>query len=396
MDSLQDVKLNITHNPEDLSIDEAISAYTETKDGFIYPLGDVAFKYDEFVKFIDEIHNIFDGVKKFDYSRGKNNIFYKFKSDDLRMFIRGNSIDIFGSIYAKTEESLQLIWDAYDKHTKEESAVEMFTYSYSVSNGQLQEVVKVFRKDEMDYISDKYYPYINCDIMLQQFFTGAENILLLVGEPGLGKSKLSTLALKYAIQNPEIIPYDKMQDNPALENQFISTAFVKSTDVLANDTFWRTLEKNTPDFCIIDDLDYMLTKRDAEVMSQDDAIKNAFLNQFLSYTDGVEKNKTKFIITTNQTYDEIDSALLRKGRLFDILELRKLDKAEALSIWKDNGLNDKTFHELFTSHEVLPAELGSEINKRMNNRITTATQSYLREDGISKIDKAGRKKKIGI
>lgn len=394
MDKLHNVQLNVTHNHEELTIDEAISSYTEFKNGYIFPLGDVAFKPDEFKKFITDVKKYFADIVEFDYSRGKNNIFYKYKSDEIRMYIRGNSIDLFGSIYAKTEESLKLVWDAFNKHTKDESDVEMFTYSYSLSGGQLQEVVKVFKKSELDYISDKYYPYIDSDVMLQQFFTGAENILLLVGEPGLGKSKLSTMALKYAINNPEIIPYDKMQDNLALETQFISTAFVKSTDVLANDAFWRTLEKITPDFCIIDDLDYMLTKREAEVLSQDDATKNAFLNQFLSYTDGVEKNKTKFIITTNQTYDDIDTALLRKGRLFDILELRKLYKNEAFAIWKENGLDEKTFNEIFTSHEVLPAELGSEINKRLNTRIKTATQSYLKEDGISKINKAGRKKKI--
>ena len=232
--------------------------------------------------------------------------------------------------------------------------------------------------------------------MFDQFFTGVENILLLVGEPGLGKSKMSTLALKHAFHNPDKLPYDKLKDNPALDNQFISVVYVKSTDVLVNDRFWRELSKLQADICIIDDLDYMLTKRDAEVTSADDQKKNDFLNQFLSFTDGVEKYKTKFIITTNQKYDDIDSALLRKGRLFDILELRKLDKHEALDIWLDNDLPKEEFEKVFHAHEVLPAELGSEINKRLNTRIETATATYLKEDGISKVIKATRVKKIGV
>lgn len=140
----------------------------------------------------------------------------------------------------------------------------------------------------------------------------------------------------------------------------------------------------------------MLTKRDAEVTSSDDAIKNTFLNQFLSFTDGVEKHKTKFIITTNQKYNDIDTALLRKGRLFDILELRQLDQKEALEIWIDNGLSVTEFHNVFHDHHVLPADLGSEINKRLNDRIDSATVAYLKEDGISKVIKASRVKKIGV
>ena len=87
---------------------------------------------------------------------------------------------------------------------------------------------------------------------------------------------------------------------------------------------------------------------------------------------------------------------MRKGRLFDILELRELNNDEALDIWKDSGLSENDFSTLFKTKKVLPAELGSEINKRMNDRIQNATQSYLKEDGISKTKNAGRSKRIGI
>jgi SpoVK/Ycf46/Vps4 family AAA+-type ATPase len=156
------------------------------------------------------------------------------------------------------------------------------------------------------------------------------------------------------------------------------------------------LEADTYDFVILDDLDYMLTKRDSEVTSSDDAKKNNFLNQFLSFTDGIKKNNTKFIITTNQSFEDIDSALLRKGRMFDILELRRLDKNEALEIWKENELEESEFNSIFTQHEILSADLGSEINKRLNKRIENTLSPYLKEEGISKMTKAGRTKKIGL
>lgn len=397
MKNLQkDVKLNITHNSDELSCDEAISTYRDTMDGYEYPIADIGFSAEEFKAIIEELETIFPGIVKYDFSSSKNSIFSKYMHDEFRCYIRGNSIDIYGSFYCQSDEVAEKIWSVYNKHCKDDNDTQLFMYSYSMNGGKVDENVKQIKIKDLDYISPKYYPYIDTEIMFDQFFTDNENILLLVGAPGLGKSKMSTLALKHAFNNTDKLPYDKLAANPALDCQYISVAYVKSTDVLADDNFWRTLEKTTPDFCIIDDLDYMLTKRDAQVMSGDDQVKNAFLNQFLSFTDGVEKHRTKFIITTNQTYSDIDTALLRKGRLFDILELRKLDKHESLDIWLDNGLKEKDFNEVFTTHEILPAELGSEVNKRLNTRISTSTQPYLKEEGISKVEKAGREKKVGL
>ena len=143
----------------------------------------------------------------------------------------------------------------------------------------------------------------------------------------------------------------------------------------------------------LDDLDYMLTKRDSEVMTNDDAKKNAFLNQLLSFTDGVQKNKTKFIITTNQHFEDVDTALLRKGRLFDILEFRKLKNDEALTIWLSEDLKEEEFRKIF-SDDVSQADLGSEIAKRKNKRIKNTISSYLKEKDISKIQRKSKRMKL--
>jgi DNA replication protein DnaC len=389
-------KLIISHSTDEVSIDDAILAQRDVDAGFVYPIEDFSQKAHEFKSFVKDVIAIDPSIKEYDYTRNKNSTFKKYVGDLVHLYVRGNSVDVFGSIFCKSEEICADVWKAMLKYEDADESIDLFMHSYFINNGHLDDNSKQIKFEELNYISDKYYPYIDTQIMFDQFFTGAENILLLVGEPGLGKSKMSTLALKHAFKNPDKLPYDKLKDNPALDNQFITVVYVKSTDVLVNDKFWRELEKHEADFCIIDDLDYMLTKRDSEVTNAEDQKKNDFLNQFLSFTDGVEKHKTKFIITTNQKYDDIDSALLRKGRLFDILELRQLDHKEALNIWLDNELSETDFNELFTTHEVLPAELGSEIAKRLNTRISTATDSYLKEDGISKVLKAGRAKKIGI
>jgi hypothetical protein len=245
-------------------------------------------------------------------------------------------------------------------------------------------------------ISTDYYPYIDTNIMFEQFLTLQENILIMTGVAGLGKSKLSTAILKFAAEHDDILPYDKLKSHPDLEIQYVNVAYIKSTDVLADDNFWRVLSAREYDFVILDDLDYMLTKRSAEVQSHDDQIRNKFLNEFLSFTDGIEKTKTKFIITTNQSTSDVDLALLRKGRLFDILELRELKIKEAYCIWEKAGLKESDFHAVYEGKDtVLPADLGSEITKHLNPG-KKSLKGYLKEDGISKMSKSKKSKKIGF
>lgn len=386
----------LAYNTQHTHVYTALRNYIDSSNGYVYPLEDMCLDTGDFDDFVAEIEKVFGKINQFDYSRNANNVNIELVSDRIIGTVGGNIDSLYVEFKFKTEEDRYEAFQVYNMFLKEETSVQIFSYSYSMYGGELSDSVKIFDDSQLENISNSFYPYIDVPVMFDQFFMGSENILLLVGEPGLGKSKLSTAALKYALQNPDKIPYDKMADDPGLESQYISVAFVKSTEVLANDNFWRTMAQTTPDFCIIDDLDYMLTSRDAEVMSHDDMLKNAFLNQFLSYTDGVEKNKTKFIITTNQHYNEIDTAVLRKGRLFDILELRKLSSDEALEIWQEFGLDTKLFFKHFPEKHVLPAELGVMIDKQKNQRLDNPTASYLKESGISKVQRATKTKRIGL
>lgn len=392
---MSSASLVISHDPEELSVDDAIITHMDHADGFLFVIQEIILKTQEFKNFIKDVEVQFGALTEYDYSKNKNTIFKKYKNDNVRSYVIGNAKEMCGTFYTKSEEASSKLWQIFKSHyTDDDNDTQIFMHSFFLNNGQLESNVKEVKSDDFSYINKKYYPYINTDVMFDQFFTGNENILVCVGAPGLGKTKLASLAIKHAYNNPDKLPYDKLLEHETLEHQFITIVFVKSTDVLILDNFWRTLETIQADIVIIDDLDYMLTKRDSEVMSAEDEKKNAFLNQFLTFTDGVEKYKTKFIITTNQGYSDIDSALLRKGRLFDIIELRKLDKSEALAIWLDNNLKEDDFNTTFKTHEILSADLGSEISKRTNTRIKTAKQSYLHEDGISRIVKANKSKKI--
>lgn len=382
------INLSITHNSDEFHPNESLAIYLDYINGYVSSL-------EIFVdtKNLDEIlEKLQDSLKteffkKFDYSLNKKSIYIRIITDLYKMYIQGNNNELNITCLSKNEDISHSIWKIFSKYIVEPGdELKLFFNTLTLSPTGISENTKILSHKDISFVSEKYYPYINVDILFDRFFTGPENILLLVGKPGLGKSKFATLALKYAMENPEKIPYEKCASNSLNASQHILAISCKNNDILADDGFWEYLEKDKPDFCIVDDLDYMLTRRDVETYSFDEKNRNRFLSNLLSFTDGIQKNYTKFIFTTNQSFDDIDSAVLRKGRLFDVLELRELTNEEALEIWKENDLDEKEFHKLFKEKTILPANLGTEITKILNKRTKERNKSYLKDPSISKLN----------
>lgn len=377
---------------ESYDIQGSIEVQRLLNEGYKFLRLDLSLKSNDFSRFIETLKSKCT-LDEYNYSKNKHSIDITYKNTSICVVVKGSAKDVFMDFYSKSEYELNELYQEYLVYAElEKTDVECFFDSYYLRNGNVETLTTVKYYKDFESLDEDYYPYIDVETLFEQFAAGNENILILVGEPGLGKSKFASTVLKHAFLNSDNLPYDKLEQNSKLDDQFISAAYIKSTDVLSADAFWRKLENVTPDFVFIDDLDYMLTKRDAEIHTHEDTIKNNFLNQFLSFTDGISKNKTKFIITTNQEFESIDQAILRKGRIFDILELRKLKKEEGQVIWEKNNLDVLEFDKLFDS-EILPANLGSEIAKRKNKKITQ-NRTYLKEQQISKITKT--KKKLGL
>lgn len=369
----------------------AIALHDHISNGFTKTL-ETYILNDKSVQRLDQIIIDFPDIEVYDYTKNELNISKKLRHTDFRIDITGNYSGWDWQVFAKTDEILQNIWNLIkDSSTTE---IELCIYSVFSSGGSYENISRIVSKEDFDFVTSEYYPYIDVDELFTQFFTGPENILLLTGLPGLGKSKLASLALKFALDNPEICPYVKNSTKSIYSDPYINVFFVKGSDVLALETFWIDLESQDIDFVVIDDLDNMLTTREAEVQSTSDVLKNKFMNQFLSYTDGIQKRRTKFIITTNQNYADIDSAILREGRLFDILEMRLLTSNEALNIWLNAELQLCDFSKLFPENEITSAKLGTEIAKAKNEK--SSKNSYLLDESISKIQQTKKKRKISL
>ena len=307
-------------------------------------------------------------------------------------------------IYATDIKYLETIYnEIFDKCIKDSFLSEIvsinfhkFTYG---SRGSLKISQEKIDAHNFKGIMPEYYPSLDINMFMTEFFTRKESLLILNGLSGTGKTKFSSLILKYASENYHLIEdYNSYSDDEEFEDiladskKEIKVAYVKNEDILHSEEFWIALSENKYDFVLLDDLDYMLIPRERNVSSQIDIDKAKFISQLLSFTDGVVPTNTKFIITSNKGDSDVDSALMRPGRLFDILNFKPLTKAEAKVIWIKNGLAEDIFP--FTTDHILAAELGSSIDLLLKNS-TISLRGYLKDKTISSAKKE-KTNKIGF
>lgn len=150
--------------------------------------------------------------------------------------------------------------------------------------------------DDMPY--DKFMSLIASD---------EQELILLHGDPGTGKT---TIIKKLVHDNPQ--------------TQFIYFDFKLLTSI-SNAKIFDFLDEHKNSVFIIEDCEKLFTNRNNG---------NQFLNTMLNLTDGIigEAFKIKFICTFNCPTDQIDSAIMRKGRLSLIYKFEKLslEKTKAL------------------------------------------------------------------
>ena len=103
--------------------------------------------------------------------------------------------------------------------------------------------------------STLYVPYIETEILFDQFFKSSENILLLTGKSGVGKSKLGSLAIDYLSRHTE-----KVNAN---------VASASDVNVLSSDNFWSALVAEEIDLVILDVAEYLLLKELVDLIGLD-------------------------------------------------------------------------------------------------------------------------------
>jgi hypothetical protein len=161
-------------------------------------------------------------------------------------------------------------------------------------------------------VTDSSYPFIEegVDQFIEDFLKSSENILLLIGEPGTGKSNFIKYIVSRSKQNA-LITYDP--------------------EIMKKDGIFAMFIEGEYGSLIMEDADTFLGAR---------TDGNQMMAKFLNVGDGiVSMASKKLIFSTNlEKLDDIDPALLRPGRCFAVLQFRKMDFDEAKQFLADHKI----------------------------------------------------------
>ena len=154
-------------------------------------------------------------------------------------------------------------------------------------------------------------PFIDdVESYIDNFLNSKAPVLILQGEPGTGKSTF----VKYLLKTM------KEKSHPSKEKFNVLYSFDEEIFYLSD--FYKRIIFDDYDVLILEDINQVLHK------NQDEARLNP-INKFLSVTDGLISKYKKIIITTNiESKHQLNSALLRPGRCYDVIPFRKLEGME--------------------------------------------------------------------
>ena len=364
----------------------------------------ISIKYDKLDILISRLKEKY-GYKEYKFSTKGFNVNMVLEGETSMIFIAilRSENKVLVDIFEKDYESLQRIYNEVKTFVDHDEITLKITNIYSggpdkIDYDVIDKTIKNFDNSDLSF-----YPYLDVNSMFEQFLHSDSNILFLCGRPGVGKTRLADLYCKFLIEkvtnentSTKVLDkiLDKSESNDDGQNIIVFTA--KNENILSLDSFWNKIIKKTPALVFLDDLDF-ISKRTSENTNNN---KNQFISQFLSFTEGIHRNsnKTKFIITTNRDFGEIDEALLRKGRCFDILNIQPLSFDEAKDIWESKDLDIDVFNNLFKDKiEILQCDLGDAIKTelvKIEHGINF--KPYLLKDGISMVKTVNKEKKTGF
>lgn len=169
--------------------------------------------------------------------------------------------------------------------------------------------------DEVQLANSTFYPWMN-GVSLEEYFmeflSSDANVLILYGPPGTAKSTMIRTAVKNLGLRALGTSNQQLIGNP----QFLTACGSKMTGSSSNAPY------------------DVLIAEDAEILTRSRQLGNPLMSTLLDVTSGMSaKHSFKLIITMNsENLDDVDTALLRPGRCFDIMKFGYLNEGEAANV----------------------------------------------------------------
>lgn len=156
------------------------------------------------------------------------------------------------------------------------------------------------------------YPWLPKDIneYIDDYMNSDASVLILLGPPGTGKTTFIKNLIHRSGANAKVT-YDEK--------------------VMSDDSLFAGFIEGEEKFLIMEDADAFLSSREDG---------NTMMHRFLNVSDGLISAKDKkLVFSTNlPSVRDVDSALMRPGRCFDVVEFRPLRRAEAEVVAAELGL----------------------------------------------------------
>lgn len=181
-------------------------------------------------------------------------------------------------------------------------------------------------------IEEYYDRYINSDA----------SILLLIGPPGTGKTTFIRGLLQHT-RSSAVVTYDAT----ILEKDYVFAQFIEG-------------EANV---MVMEDADTFLKAR---------SDGNSMMHRFLNVGDGLVTTKgKKLVFSTNlPSIRDVDAALVRPGRCFDILHFDNLTKKQAVALAKKVDIDPaKLTKDSYSIAEIFNGEVQQHANKTISRKV---------------------------
>lgn len=191
---------------------------------------------------------------------------------------------------------------------------------------------------------DEMYPWMTKPLnqYYNDFMNSNASILLLLGPPGTGKTSWIK-GLLYETKNNGIVTYDP--------------------EILKRDYVFANFISGDANVMVIEDADVFLKSREGH--------GNDLMHKFLNIGSGlISSAKKKIIFSTNlPNIRDVDEALVRPGRCYDVLEFKRLDIEQAKALALKKAID---FDPTLCNNDLCVAEI---FNQRLNREVQKFSRS---------------------